>query len=92
MDTSRSSKTILALLLTAAALTACTRPDHAMHVLQAEGYRNITITGYRFFGCDSGKNSDDDWHTGFEATGPTGIHVTGVVCEGLFKNATVRID
>jgi hypothetical protein len=67
--------------------TGCTRPDHSYQVLQAQGYSNISITGYAWFGC-----SEDDWFkTKFVATGPTGTQVNGVVCSGLFKGSTVRV-
>ncbi len=68
-------------------LTGCTRPEHARQVLQMQGYQHIEITGYRAFGCDDSEDSDDDFHTGFKAMGPTGEQVTGVVC-----GATVRYD
>lgn len=73
-------------------LVGCTKPEKTRTLLEAQGLSDVKITGYRFFGCDSGKGSDDNWHTGFEATGPTGKRVTGVVCEGLLKGATVRYD
>jgi hypothetical protein len=79
---------VLALLL----LAACTRPEKTQRVLEAQGLKDIEITGYRLFGCDSGKGSDDGWHTGFKATAPNGTKVTGVVCEGLLKGATIRYD
>jgi hypothetical protein len=69
-------------------LTACTADDTATRALQGAGYTDIHITGYRVFGCAKG----DDFHTGFDAKGPTGQRVSGVVCSGLFKGATVRTD
>lgn len=74
-------------------VSGCTRADHAREVLEAQGFKNVKVTGYRFFGCSTGKDDSEPMHTGFEATGPTGKKVSGVVCEGvLFKNATVRYD
>lgn len=70
------------------AISGCTRTGSATKILQDEGYSNITITGYRFFGCGKG----DDFHTGFTATGPTGHTINGVVCSGWFKGSTVRLD
>ena len=68
-------------------LSACSRPEQARNVLEGEGYANIQIKGYDFFSCSRG----DRFHTKFEATGPTGKHVEGVVCSGILKGATVRI-
>lgn len=73
-------------------LAGCTREEHARNVLEGQGLTEVKITGYRVFGCDSGKGNDDAFHTGFEAKGPTGKKLTGVVCEGFLKGATVRYD
>lgn len=78
--------------LVAILLSGCTDEDGARRALTAQGFHDIRTTGYRFFGCDSGKGSDDYWHTGFEAVGPTGVHVTGIVCSGILKGQTVRFD
>jgi len=66
-----------------------TDAEGAISVLRAEGFEDITITGYRWYTC-----SDDDYfHTGFSAVGPSGRPVTGTVCKGFFfKSSTVRID
>lgn len=66
-----------------------TDPIGATRVLQASGYTNIKITGYRWFvGGDR-----DFYHTGFAAKGPGGQQVTGTVTSGLFfKSNTVRLD
>jgi len=71
-----------------AILISCTDAGNALKVLQSQGYRNITITGYGWFGC-----SDDDFYqTAFTATGQNGQPVDGVVCQGIFlKGATVRM-
>lgn len=69
-------------------LAGCSSPDEATRALFGAGYTNITITGYQFFGCDD----KDSFHTGFEATGPTGQRVTGVVCSGILKGATIRTN
>lgn len=73
-------------------LAGCTDNPGAMRALKGAGYHDIKITGYRFLGCDSGKGSDDNWHTGFDAVGPTGERVTGVVCAGFLKGNTIRTD
>lgn len=68
-------------------------PEGAIRVLRSAGYTKIQLTGYRFTGC----SKDDNLHTGFEAVGPTGMPVTGVVCgqfviAGWPKGSTIRID
>lgn len=73
-------------------LSACTDEDGARRALNAQGFHDIKTTGYRWWGCDSGKVSDDGWHTGFTAVGPTGVPVSGVVCGGIFKGNTIRFD
>ena len=70
------------------ALSACTDPDRAMTVTHSLGYKDVHITGYQFWSC----GDDYAYHTGFEATGLDGSHVTGVVCSGVFKGASVKID
>lgn len=81
-------KTVMLILLLLG-LTACTRPESAVRVLEGAGYSNIKITGYDWFAC----SDDDTFHTGFEAKGPTGRPVSGVVCEGVvFKSSTIRLD
>jgi hypothetical protein len=66
-----------------------TDADGAKRVLTESGYSSISITGYRWFTCDK----HDYFHTGFDAVGPTGQHVTGTVCKGMvFKSSTVRLD
>lgn len=64
-------------------------PKGATAILEAQGYRNIAITGYDWFAC--GEDKDNFYATGFSAEGPTGGRVRGVVCKGFFfKGATVR--
>lgn len=79
-------------ILIAAALlicvAGCTRVDSATRILLDEGYSNIQTTGYRWFGC----GREDSFRTGFTAKGPTGRPVSGVVCQGIFKSGTVRLD
>jgi hypothetical protein len=79
-------KKILALVF-AVTLSACSAPETATKALQAAGYSDIQINGYAYFGC----SDDDSFHTEFKATGPTGIPVSGVVCSGIVKGATIRL-
>ena len=82
------SKIALA-FLAITALTACTRPHAAQELLQRQGYKNIEIQGYSWFGCDG----SDFYNTKFKAISPAGYEIKGVVCEGLyFKNSTIRFN
>lgn len=62
--------------------------EDAVRVLQAEGYTNIELTGYRWFTC----GEDDTFSNGFKATGKNGTTITGCVCSGFFKGNTIRLD
>lgn len=81
-------KHLMTTAIAVAVLAGCSSADEATRALTGAGYKNITTTGYRLFGCDE----NDGWHTGFEATGPSGQRVTGVVCSGVLKGATIRTD
>lgn len=76
------------LLLSLLLLVGCTEPDAATNVLRDQGYRDITITGYRPFM----KSDDDTFSTGFEATSPNGTRVHGAVTGGGLKGHTIRFD
>ena len=80
----------MAVLVVAATVSicGCTSGDTATRALHGAGYKDVEITGYRVFGC----SEDDNFHTGFEATGSSGQRVSGVVCSGFFKGATIRTD
>lgn len=69
-------------------LSACTNGDGAVRALEGAGYTNIKITGYRILGC----SDDDTFHTGFTAKGSNGKPVSGVVCSGVLKGSTIRLD
>jgi hypothetical protein len=74
------------ILILALFLSACTDPQGAIITLSKQGYENITITGYDFFGC----GKDDSVHTGFIAY-KDGNRIEGVVCSSLFtKASTIR--
>ena len=76
------------LLLAAVLVAGCTAQNTAKRVLAQQGYSDVRITGYRLFMCAE----SDDFSTGFEATSPSGVRVTGAVCSGWLKGATVRFD
>lgn len=70
-------------------LAGCTDGPNATRILVQQGYKDVTITGWRPFAC----SKDDDLHTGFEATSLGGYRVTGTVCSGyFFKASTIRLD
>lgn len=79
----------LVLLLAVLILAGCTNADQATRLLKAQGFTDIHITGYRYFGC----SEDDTYHTGFEAESISGEPVSGIVCAGWWhKGATIRFD
>lgn len=79
-------KTIAAIAMLG--LAACSDPDTASRAARAVGLKDIRIDGYRFAACSRG-----EWfHTAFEAMNANGERVTGVVCSGWLKGATVRFD
>lgn len=65
-----------------------TDADTAVRAATNVGMKDVKITGYRIFGC----GEEDLYHTGFEATNSNGNRVSGVVCSGILKGATVRFD
>lgn len=78
---------ILAIFVAIAALGGCTDERAARKALADAGYSEVRVTGYAWFGCGEG-----DWYsTGFQAKGPTGRNVSGVVCSSwVTKGATIR--
>lgn len=83
---------MIAALLIVLALTGCfTDEPNAKRVVEMQGYTDVQITGYRWFGC----GDKDSVHTGFTAKSAKGQPVSGVVCSGITwfgKNYTVRFD
>lgn len=68
-------------------LAGCTSPQDAERALRAQGFTDITYTGYDYFAC----GKDDFYHTGFTAINAQGMYVEGTACSGfLFKNTTLR--
>ena len=76
-------------LLLVAMMFSCTNEEGAKDALLDAGYHPIKIGGYGWF--DGG---EDDWYvTKFKAYSPDSTRlVKGVVCEGLFKGKTIRLD
>lgn len=58
----------------------------ALRVLEANGFTDVRFTGWKPFVC----GQDDFVASGFDATGPTGIRVSGAVCGGVMKGYTIR--
>lgn len=75
----------LTLSLLCFSLVGCTQPDNSIAILEREGYQNIEITGYDWFGC----SEDDVFRTGFTAT-KNDRPVKGVVCSAWLKGSTIR--
>lgn len=79
---------IFSVVVISLGVSGCTDASNAERILSSQGYTDIQITGYDFFGC-----SDDDFqHTRFKAKSVNGSNISGTVCSGIFfKNSTVRI-
>ena len=73
-------------------LTACTDTDEATRVLEAAGYTNIELLGYAPIACGITHGNMTGWHTKFKAIGLNGKPVSGAVCSGVFKSATINLD
>lgn len=83
-------KCIFAALIVSLCLTGCLpmSDERAARALEAGGYQNIELEGMAIFGCAE----DDTFRKAFSATDRHGKRVTGAVCGGWLKGATVRID
>ncbi|MEB3755108.1 hypothetical protein [Acinetobacter sp. MD2(2019)] len=62
--------------------------NDAAKALQANGFTNIQTHGRAFFSC----SEDDTFATKFTAKNSAGKTVTGAVCSGWLKGATIRYD
>lgn len=72
-------------------LTGCSDPTTAARALSDQGYNDVKLTGrpgFLFF--FSGCSDNDTFATGFNAKNVNGKPVSGVVCNGWFKGATIR--
>lgn len=78
--------TLLGSLFAVMLLSGCTAPQDARDALEAQGFTEVSTGGYAFFGC----GNDDAFHTEFTAKNAAGKRVSGVVCSGWFKGATIR--
>ena len=78
--------TLLGSLFAVMLLSGCTAPQDARDALEAQGFTEVSAGGYAFFGC----GNDDQFHTEFTAKNAAGKRVSGVVCSGWLKGATIR--
>jgi hypothetical protein len=74
---------ITALLVT----TACTKESDVAKYAKIEKWDSYEILGYSFFGC----GEKDLFRTEFRAV-KNGQEFTGIMCSGLFKGATLRLN
>ena len=83
------NKQLLVMAL-ALSLTACApmSNDRATRALEAQGFTEIEFHGMAIIGC----GESDFFRKEFTAKGSNGVAVSGVVCGGWFKGATVRLD
>ena len=72
--------------LALALCVGCTSPNRTTQALEAEGYTEIEITGYKAFKC----SEEDTFSTGFKAVNEAGKTVEGAVCCGVLKGCTIR--
>jgi len=82
-------KKFIAILVIGLFCTACSDPNTARRALDSMGFTQIETLGWTFF---NGCGKDDSFATRFQAKNPNGKPVSGVVCNGWFKGATVRFD
>ena len=80
--------TLLGSLFAVMLLSGCTAPQDARDALEAQGFTEVSTGGYAFFGC--GNESNVQQCTEFTAKNAAGKRVSGVVCSGRFKGATIR--
>lgn len=69
------------------ALAGCTDDAATRDATSASGFTQVRVEGYSFFGC----GKDDAFHTAFTARGVDGRCISGVVCSGWLKGATLRV-
>ncbi len=81
-------RAVVAGLAGAAILAACADDVGAKRAAENLGLTNVETHGYAFLGCDE----KDTFHTRFTAKNAQGKDVSGVVCGGWLKKATVRFD
>lgn len=84
----RRAAAVVVLVAALVVTAACTDEKTAARVLRDNGYTNVEVGGYAAWAC----SDSDTYATKFKATSPSGSKVTGAVCNGAFKGATIRFD
>jgi len=71
-------------------LTGCLpmNDEKAVRAIEAVGITDVQINGIAIFGCDE----KDTFRSKFTGKDSKGNPVSGAVCGGFFKGATVRFD
>jgi hypothetical protein len=64
----------------------CSDPEGARRILESQGHTQVETLGYSYFSC----GESDVYATQFRALSPTGTPVSGTVCQGLWKDYTIR--
>ncbi|MFW2037767.1 hypothetical protein ACG92Y_04455 [Acinetobacter ursingii] len=77
--------TVIAFIL---CFKGCSSSNDATKALKANGFTDIQTHGRAFFAC----SEDDTFATKFTAKNTEGKSVTGAVCSGWLKGATIRYD
>lgn len=73
----------------AASLGGCdVEKSRGTAALEAQGMTGILIGSHAWLGCDR----NDFFSSKFQAIGANGKPISGVLCQGVFKGITVRID
>lgn len=78
----------LIIILNSIFLIACSSSNDATKALKANGFTEIETHGKAFFSC----SEDDTFATKFTAKNSKGEKISGVVCSGWLKGATIRYD
>lgn len=81
-------KSLICILLLLVCLAGCTSEINAKRILIDQGYTDIQFTGYRPFSC----GDEYTFQTGFKAKNAIGRQVSGTVCSGWMKGASIKFD
>ena len=80
---------VMSVVFASILLAGCQMPeDQVVRAVNAAGMSDVQPGGIAWIGCSQG----DDYGRKFTALDRSGNKVSGVVCGGLFKGATVRIN
>lgn len=80
---------IVVISLIVAGMGGCAAdPNSSTRALNAMGIHDVRFGGYAWFAC----SKHDAFSSTFQGIGADGKPVSGAVCQGVFKNTTVRFD